>query len=69
MGLALVIVEAEELSSCALTPLLVVGALGRLPLGHALHWLCDFLFQQLELTLLQGRKKLVKDKAAKPSGN
>ena len=33
-------------------------ALGGLPLGDVvLHGLCDFLFQQLELTQLQGRKK------------
>lgn len=59
MGLALVIVEAQELP--VLSAHAAAGgreALGRLPLGDVvLHGLRDFLFQQLELTQLQGRKK------------
>lgn len=54
VGLALVIVEAEELP--VLRAHAAAGgweALGRLPLGDVvLHGLCDFLFQQLELTQL-----------------
>lgn len=59
MGLTLVVVEAQQLP--VLRAHAAAGAweaLGGLPLGDVvLHGLCDFLFQQLELTQLQGRKK------------
>lgn len=59
VGLALVVVEAQQLPVLGARAAAGGGeALGGLPLGHVvLHGLGDFLFQQLELTQLQGGKE------------
>lgn len=60
MGLTLVIVEAKQLPILrAHTAVCGREVLRGLPLGDVvLHRLCNFLFQQLELTQLQGRKQI-----------